>query len=141
MYCRNCETPVEKDWKYCPKCRTRLFGNNIIENPTKQYNTTNNNGIINENVSTQDTQKERDGIIFRLILFGCGFLGIFLTGPFAPACFLLALVSLIDGCMKYPKRSIFKILLIIFILISVLFIVLIVWLINAFFQMLASCPG
>ena len=116
MYCKNCGNKLNNDWKYCPNCQANIETNNNFNNNSKNIDNINN---------SQSIKKFQQGEIICIIAFFIGIIGI--SFDYKPTIFfLVSLISITFGAIKYPSNKIIK-LLFIFFLIS--FVLLIVYLI------------
>ena len=110
LYCKKCGFEIEKDWKFCPKCKTVLQSENIE---------TNKDVIIE-----QHNQKNINSFIC-LCIFLISIVTLFTVDKYKWISFIISLISIVTGYIKYPNNKIIKILFWLFLIGVVICILLI----------------
>lgn len=121
VYCQ-CGQRLEPNWKFCPKCKSPI----TVE--------------IKGEIDTKGDKNIKDGnaylyIAIYVISIACGY---FLKFNWS---FLIAIITIITGEIKYPDNKAIKILFGLTIIHTVLFILFIGWFLIACVYSINSCPG
>ena len=115
MYCKKCGEKLNKNWKYCPKCK------NILNSKTIE---------MNEEKIIESKRKEENNSIICIIIFFIGLVGLFTTklkGIF----FLTSLISIVTGFIKCPNSRFIKILFWVFFISIIILLVYLILIIIA----------
>lgn len=134
MKCKKCEYDLREDWKICPKCSNLIENNNFVGNTEN----TQENRVINvkRKQETPIDGKYKIYLIIFLVSISCGFLIKQVSG----LAFLVALISIVTGYIKYPKSRAIKVLFWLFLAGVAGFILFFVFLIFTCISSY-SCPG
>lgn len=134
MKCKKCEYDLREDWKICPKCSNLIENNNFVGNTEN----TQENRVINvkRKQETPIDGKYKIYLIIFLVSISCGFLIKQVSG----LAFLVALISIVTGYIKYPKSRAIKVLFWLFlagVAAYILFIIILIFTCISSY----SCPG
>ncbi len=137
MKCKKCEYDLREDWKICPKCSNLIENNNFVGNTEN----TQENRVINvkRKQETPIDGKYKIYLIIFLVSISCGFLIKQVSG----LAFLVALISIVTGYIKYPKSRAIKVLFWLFLAGVAVYILFIIILILTCSNAISSysCPG
>ena len=123
MYCKKCGEKLNKNWKYCPKCK------NILNSKTIE---------MNEEKIIESKRKEENNSIICIIIFFIGLLGLFTTklkGIF----FLMSLISIVTGFIKCPNSKFIKTLFWVFLIFIIILIILLILIIITCENAINAC--
>lgn len=134
MNCKKCGYELKKEWKFCPKC------SNTIESSNEIINTENIQQSETRNVEEKQEIPSSDGkdkiyLIVFLVSVACGFLIKQISG----IAFVVALISIVTGYIKYPENRAIKILFwlsLIGIVVNIIFAIILVF---ACTESISSC--
>ncbi len=110
VYCKNCRNQVKEDWKYCPNCKANLQNGNIE---------------TDEKVIIEQNEKDKKNSLICICIFLISTLLLFITNKYAIVFFLISLISIVTGFIKYPNNKIIKVFFWLF-LIGIIFYVLLI---------------
>lgn len=111
MICKKCGFDIEKDWKYCPKCKSNLQNGNIE---------TNKEVIIRQN------KQEKKNSLICLCIFFIGIFGLFTIDNYKGLFFLVSLISIVTDFIRYQNNKFIKVLFWLFLIGVILYIILII---------------
>ncbi len=111
MYCKKCGFNIEKNWKYCPKCKANLQNGNIE---------------INKEVMIEQQKKEKKNSLICLCIFFIGIIGLFTIDNYKGLFFLVSLISIVTGYIKCQNNKLIKILFWLFLISVIMYFLLII---------------
>lgn len=120
MNCKKCGYELKENWNICPKCAE------IIKKENIDYYTINKE---DEGLPNYERKDKTCLIIFLISIAGSIFLD-----KLRGICFIIALITIVDGYVKYPKSTTIKVFFWIFailIIMAILSIVLFVFTCSA----------
>lgn len=111
MYCKKCGEEINENWKYCPKCKAYLQNGNIE---------------INKEVILAQNKKEKKNSLICLCIFFIGIIGLFTVDTYKGFFFLMSLISIVTGFIKYQNNKLIKVLFWLFLVGVALYILMII---------------
>ncbi|HQC83893.1 MAG TPA: zinc ribbon domain-containing protein [Bacilli bacterium] len=123
MYCKRCGKKINDEWKYCPYCKESLTEENIGHDEMENKNMINK---VNNEVK-----------IYSLI-FIISMICTFAIYKYFYIFFLVSLITIAIGFIKYPFNNIIKLLFKIFIVFCIICVLLIVTFIFGFISLISS---
>lgn len=111
MICKKCGFNIDKDLKYCPKCKSDLQNENIE---------------INKEVAMHQHKTEKENPIICLCLFFIGIIGLFTIDNYKVLFFFTALISIVTGFIKYQNNKLIKVLFWLFLISVIAYYILII---------------
>lgn len=118
VYCE-CGQKLNQNWKFCPKCKSSFSV--ITKN---DYN------------EKQEKDNKNSGISIYICLFAIGIAcGIFLN----PIGYLVSLITIITGKIKCPHSAIINVLFYLTIVITILYVIMMVWVMITCMNAISSC--
>ncbi len=124
MVCKKCGVKIEKNWEYCPNCRENLLNENIE---------TNKETII------EKTDKDKTNSMICIFVFLINIIALFTMDHYNGIFFILALISIVTGFIKYPNSKIIKVLFWLFLIGVILYVLLIIVLLITCLNMITNC--
>ena len=121
LYCKKCGFEIRDGWKFCPKCKANLKMGNIETNKE----------IIDEKI-----KKDRRNALICIFIFLISTFALFTVNKYSTLFFLISLITIVTGFIKYRNNIIIKILFWMFLIGVILFIVLIIFLIVTCIDMI-----
>ena len=115
MNCKKCGYELKDDWNICPKC------SGIINKANIDYYTINKE---DESLPNYEGKDKTCLIIFLISIVGC-----FCLDKLSEICFIIALITIVDGYIKYPKSKAIKVFFWIFVILIILAILSIILLV------------
>lgn len=120
MNCKKCGYELKENWNICPKCAEIINKENI------DYYT------INKKDESLPNYEGKDKTC--LIIFLISVAGSFFLEKLSGICFIIALIAIVDGYIKYPQNKAIKVFFWIFailIILAILSVILLVFTCSA----------
>ena len=94
MYCNKCGESVKENWNYCPKCQ------NMLNIKTTE---------CNQEEKMEEKNKKSTNVLMYVFLFFAGLLGMAIFKRANGIFFLVSLISIVTGFIKYSNNKVIKI--------------------------------
>lgn len=111
LYCKKCGKSIEENWKYCPNCKADLQNGNVG---------------TNKEVIIERQKEDNKQALICLCIFMVGIIGLFTFDNCKGLLFLVSLISIVTGYIKYQNNRVIKVLFWLFLIGVILYILLII---------------